>query len=526
MSASPASVRSHDPAGGMVSLAERMTSMFVVRAGLVAVVLVASMFGLAPRRGSLLVSVAFVGVSALLEMLRRATGRRGLAVIAAELLLDATYLSWVAYASGGAASPLRFLVYAHLVAVTLIASYRTGVKLAAWYSLLFLTTLYAEATGILPLRELIPAWLPGRGDAFMVPASLVLLGLWLVTLVTAALSALNERELRRRSLDLDTLAEMARDLDRSTDADDAADVLATRIAAWLGAERVLVLRGSGDGLRVVAAVPTTDPASDGRVFAPDDAVARAWRDRTPQLVRTPSPDGDPMLTSVLPDARNVSVTTMSAEGEIIGALVVEHGRRRDRIPRWTLAVLERFAAHAALVMRNATLLDEVRRMAATDGLTGIANRRTFDEALAREIARAERTGQPVTLVMLDVDHFKRLNDEHGHQAGDSVLQVVGKALSADLRPFDTAARYGGEEFAIILPGCTAEESRDVAERIRRRAGASSPIAGVTLSAGVATLPGSSRDATDLVRAADAALYEAKRAGRDRLATADAELTNA
>ncbi|MGZ4124369.1 MAG: hypothetical protein ACXVQU_02285, partial [Actinomycetota bacterium] len=250
MSASPASVRSHDPAGGMVSLAERMTSMFVVRAGLVAVVLVASMSGLAPRRGSLLVSVAFVGVSALLEMLRRATGRRGLAVIAAELLLDATYLSWVAYASGGAASPLRFLVYAHLVAVTLIASYRTGVKLAAWYSLLFLTTLYAEAAGILPLRELIPAWLPGRGDAFMVPASLVLLGLWLVTLVTAALSALNERELRRRSLDLDTLAEMARDLDRSTDADDAADVLATRIAAWLGAERVLVLRGSGDGLRV------------------------------------------------------------------------------------------------------------------------------------------------------------------------------------------------------------------------------------------------------------------------------------
>ncbi len=508
------------PPSEMVSLAERMGSLHLLRVCLSGVV-VATAFsapGLVAPRDVLGASAVFIGLSTLLEIARRLTGRRGLRLIALVLLLDAAYLSWVTYMSGGGASPLRFLLYVHLVAVTLIASHRTGLKLAAWYSMLFLATSYGEASGLLPIREAVRGWLPGHGDAFATVAAIMVSAPWFVTVVVAALSSLSERELRRRSLDLDRLAEMARELDRSGDAGDVAAVLAESVARWLADCRVLVVGSSGKVAAMVGAVPE-DAEPAGRSLAePDDVLLRAWRHRRPQLIRTLEPDTDPLLASLLPHARNVVVTPMSAEGDVVGALVVEYGR--DRIRRWTVAVLERFASHAALVIRNAMLLEKIRRMAATDGLTGIANRRTFEETLDREISRAERTDRPVTLVMLDVDLFKQLNDGHGHQVGDAVLRALGVGLRENLRPFDTAARYGGEEFAVILPGCTVEESRVVGERIRRRATSSAPIPGVTLSAGTATFPDHARDGSELVRTADAALYESKRSGRDRLTIAD------
>jgi diguanylate cyclase (GGDEF)-like protein len=514
--------------GDLVSLAERIGSLLLVRAALVVLVLETSILApaLAPIARIGPVSLAYAAGSGIVELLRRSTGRRGLSAIAITLLADAAYLSWVVYVTGGVASPLRFLVFAHLVAVTLIASHRTGLKVAAWYSLLYLATSYAEATGMLPLRETVPAWLPGHGDAFALVAPLVVSGPWVVTIATATLSALNERELRRRSLDLDRLAEMARDLDRSADLDDAAATLAAHVAAWFDGGRVLVVRRVGDAAQIVAGEPAGRVHTHADPFAPDAVLVRAWRERRPQLVGALAPDADPVATTLLPHARNVVVAPMTAEGEVIGALIAERGGRRDRIPRWTVSMLERFASHAALVIRNAALMEEVRRMAATDGLTGIANRRTFEETLGREISRAQRTGQPVTLVLLDVDHFKRLNDERGHQVGDEVLRAVGRALGDDLRPFDTAARYGGEEFAVVLPGCTVDESALVAGRIRRGAVASSPISGVTMSAGAATFPDTARDPAELVRAADTALYAAKHAGRDRLVIADPVPANA
>jgi diguanylate cyclase (GGDEF)-like protein len=503
----------------VVSIAERMGSLHLLRLCLSAVAIATALSapGVVAPRDVVMTSTAFIAVSTILEVARRATGRRGLRLIAFQLLLDGTYLSWIAYVSGGAASPLRFLPFVHLFAVTLIASQRTGLKLAAWYSLLFLATSYGEAAGLLPVRELVTTWLPGHGAAFATVAALMVAAPWFVTLVAGRLSALSERELRRRSLDLDRLAELARELDRTGDAADVASVLADSVARWLVDRRVVVVGPSGEVAAMAGAVGDgAEPA--GRSLAqPDDVLGRAWRDRRAQLVRTLSPDADPLLSSLLPGARNVVVTPMSTEGAVAGALVVEYGR--DRIRRWTVAVLERFASHAALVIRNATLLEEIRRMASTDALTGIANRRTFDETLGREISRAQRTGRPVTLVMLDVDHFKRLNDGHGHQAGDAVLRALGSGLRENLRPFDTAARYGGEEFAVILPGCTVEESSTAGERIRSRAAAAAPVPGVTLSGGTATFPDDARDASELVLVADAALYESKRSGRNRLTIA-------
>jgi two-component system cell cycle response regulator len=516
------------PSSEMVSLAERMGSLHLIRVCLSVVVLATAFTApdLVAPRDVLAVSLVFLGVTTLLEFLRRAAGRRGLRLIALVLLLDGAYLSWVAYASGGVASPMRFLVCVHLVAVTLIASHRMGLKIAAWYSLLFLATCYAESAAILPVRELVVGWLPGRGDAFGGVAPVMVSAPWLVTAVTAGLSRLSQRELRRRSDDLDRLAEMARELDRSGDANEAVKMLGESVARWLDDCRVVVMGPAGEVTAMVGEVPEgTSPV--GRSLAePDEVLARAWSERRSQLVRTLNPEADPLLASLLPDAQNVVVAPMSSEGEVVGALVVEYGRRRERIRRWTLAVIERFASHAALVLHNTMLVEEIRKLAATDGLTGIANRRTFEQALAREISRAERTGKPVTLVMLDIDHFKQLNDEHGHQAGDAVLRALATGLSENLRPFDTAARFGGEEFAVLLPTCSVQESPVAAERIRRRAVASTPIPGVTTSAGAATYPDGARDAAELVHKADAALYESKRAGRNRLTVADPSLTTA
>jgi diguanylate cyclase (GGDEF)-like protein len=203
-----------------------------------------------------------------------------------------------------------------------------------------------------------------------------------------------------------------------------------------------------------------------------------------------------------------------ADSRPLGALVVEAGgsvRHQQRL----VSGLERSAAYGALALRNASLLESVQRLAATDGLTKIANRRSFEAALERELSRATRAAEHVSLVMVDIDHFKDLNDRLGHQGGDEVLRLTAAALADECREFDTAARYGGEEFAVILPGCGPEQAHEIAERLRQaECSAPTPLK-VTASAGVATFPSHAGDAESLVRAADEALYASKRGGRDR-----------
>jgi diguanylate cyclase (GGDEF)-like protein len=162
-------------------------------------------------------------------------------------------------------------------------------------------------------------------------------------------------------------------------------------------------------------------------------------------------------------------------------------------------------------------------VAQTDGLTGIANRRAFDQALERAVRRARRTNEPLSLLLLDLDQFKALNDTAGHQAGDDVLrQFAGILAQAARRPGDVAARYGGEEFALILPSTDQHGALEVAERLRENlAAAQIPyprgIDGlVTVSMGaVAADPAIELGAERLVSAADARLYEAKKSGRNR-----------
>jgi len=186
--------------------------------------------------------------------------------------------------------------------------------------------------------------------------------------------------------------------------------------------------------------------------------------------------------------------------------------------------LEALLLALALADRNRAL----SALISLDGLTGIANRRSFDGAMSRAWDRSRRSHTALGVLMIDVDHFKRYNDTHGHQAGDEILRRVAEGVqTAVLRPDDVAARYGGEEFAIVLPLAEGEASRVVGERVRQNVRAlaipypEAPSGIVTVSVGVAsTRPAESgMTPSDLLASADAALYQAKRAGRDNVVLA-------
>ena len=168
------------------------------------------------------------------------------------------------------------------------------------------------------------------------------------------------------------------------------------------------------------------------------------------------------------------------------------------------------------------VIDGLCELSSRDPLTGLANRRQFELTLASEIDRVARAGEPALVLMIDIDHFKRVNDAHGHQAGDIVLKAVAQALAECIRPMDTVARFGGEEFAMILPNCAPSFGQAVAERIRTHVGAANievafgQDVSVTVSIGGAFAPQWVRSSALLwVERADQQLYLAKSQGRNR-----------
>ena len=170
-------------------------------------------------------------------------------------------------------------------------------------------------------------------------------------------------------------------------------------------------------------------------------------------------------------------------------------------------------------IQNARYVDRVKQLAYLDGLTGIFNRRYFEMRIVEEIDRARRFGNGMAVIMVDIDQFKRLNDEFGHLLGDEVLRQVSSIFHAQLRKIDVVCRYGGEEFAVLLSQTNAHHAFGVAEKLRRLIetwqfpGVARPV---TISAGVASLPDHGTGRDELVKAADAGLYAAKLAGRNRV----------
>ena len=211
-----------------------------------------------------------------------------------------------------------------------------------------------------------------------------------------------------------------------------------------------------------------------------------------------------------------------AQEEILGVLYIQVGRatpgEREEFLRRADAVAERLS----LALSNLKLREVLRNQSIRDPLTGLFNRRYLEESLMREIQRAARKARTITVIMLDLDHYKLFNDTFGHQAGDMLLQEIAAVFNAHVRASDLVCRYGGEEFAIILSEVDAAGARICVETLRQEIKRLSleyrgqSLSSVTVSAGIAEFPSHGQTPEDLVRAADAALYQAKREGRDRV----------
>jgi len=256
------------------------------------------------------------------------------------------------------------------------------------------------------------------------------------------------------------------------------------------------------------------------MFAPQDC----WALRQGQVYEVRNPQKS-VLCSHVKHANPYICLPMMAHGEVLALLHVYFNPEADgtkTASETQRSLLKVFTEQIALALSNLKLRDSLRQQSIRDPLTGLFNRRYLEESLALEIQRAKRNNSPFSILMIDLDHFKRFNDTHGHEAGDIVLQTLGRFLQRHIRGGDIAGRYGGEEFTLVLPGTSLELARQRAEELSAGvrtlhvdfSGAS--LGPLSISAGVATFPNHGEGAETVLQAADMALYQAKSEGRDRV----------
>jgi diguanylate cyclase (GGDEF)-like protein/PAS domain S-box-containing protein len=324
-----------------------------------------------------------------------------------------------------------------------------------------------------------------------------------------------EAELGSRALDIDAVTEATRALARSVDPATARTSVCEGARQVAGAPVAVLFepgRG-GDGLVPTASVgkslgglalELTEDSGAGLAFIRAEETFVRLGDETSEA------DREFMRRA---RARAVLWHPVIRDRAAIGVLAVAWREETAGVPLRLSAMIDLLAAEAAVAIGRADMLGQLEHLARTDSLTGLPNRRFWEQQLPRELARSGREDQPMCVAMLDLDHFKAYNDRHGHQAGDRLLSKSAGAWREALRPYDVLARYGGEEFSVILPNCRIEDALTLVDRLR-----SETADGESCSAGIAEWDGE-ESPESLVGRADAALYRAKRAGRNRTVTA-------
>jgi diguanylate cyclase (GGDEF)-like protein len=335
--------------------------------------------------------------------------------------------------------------------------------------------------------------------------TLVIAGLFIDTLVRRA--RMQAQRAAESAKLVATVADVARELARVSDSDGARNALCAAAARLARADTVVLWepgptgatleltgvsgpRPSQRSLPFVAA-----PGGAVQAFTNGQVVRDADRVGVPEYIGEPHPPHGTLWQPVTRDS-------------VPAAVLAFYWRRPAGNDETTLTLASLLATEAGVTLERVELLSRLESIARTDDLTGLPNRRAWEEELPRELLRSQRASRPLCVAMIDLDHFKEFNDERGHQAGDRFLKQAAAAWDEELRGTDFLARYGGEEFALALPGCTPEEAVEVAGRMR----AATPE-GETCSIGIACWDGV-EDAPALLGRADAALYEAKRRGRD------------
>ena len=349
---------------------------------------------------------------------------------------------------------------------------------------------------------------------------------WLMVIVSMAGAGLlldllarrtreREAEATRQARALEAVGAVAHKLALRTTTESAAPAICDAAAEVTGATGASLWEptAGGGGLEATAATEADAIGLKVLLVNGPSGVIRAFNSTKPFFVRdaAESTDVDPRMVEHF-GACSVLFQPIVRDGSPIGVLTVYWGESIGEIHEGIAEVMALLAAEASVAIERTEMLSKLEHAARTDELTGLPNRRAWDEHLERELARAKRLGKPICVAMLDLDHFKDYNDVFGHQAGDRFLKEAASAWQARTRKSDLIARYGGEEFALTLLDCGLREGAELLELLREVT-----PEGASSSVGVA-LWDCEEDAAALVARADAALYEAKRAGRDRVVT--------
>ena len=342
----------------------------------------------------------------------------------------------------------------------------------------------------------------------------------------AELKAVNE-QLEAHIGEMELLLEVAKALSGTLDLPEQLEMLGRQVCARLGvAEFTVMLVDEATHQLVVEAVAGEMPAAvRGMRFHLGEGIAGEVAAKG-QTIYTPDVAKDLRYLHYkgkLKTTGSFLSVPLRSKGRILGVMNLNRPLP-DAFDQPEVRLVEAIAAQAALAIANARLYQQTLELSYTDALTAVANRRQLFLRLEQEFSRSMRFGEPLSLLMIDLDLFKQINDRYGHTAGDGVLRGVALALRRNVRKIDIVARYGGEEFCVVLPRVGKPEALEVAEKLRHAVGAArlpgpeGPLT-VTISIGVSTLGIDSDDIAGLIEKADNALYEAKRAGRDRVALA-------
>jgi diguanylate cyclase (GGDEF)-like protein len=342
----------------------------------------------------------------------------------------------------------------------------------------------------------------------------------LTRLGPALRKALESRRLNHQARQDRSISELTNILQVSVQADEVYEAIRRYTGQlFMGTDGYIALYSASRDL--VEGVAGWGEGNAGVAFKPD----QCWALRRGRLHRfSRSSPGVQCGHSSAPDSICIPLIT---QGEVIGVLHMFEAAGsspRGKISQYdTLAGT--FAETLAFALGNFRLRETLRNQSIRDPVTGLFNRRYMEESLEQEIRRAVRASSHLTVLMLDIDHFKQFNDNFGHLSGDQILREVGRYLLTSLRGEDTACRFGGEEFAVILTGAGLDVAVDRAEKLRKGIEAvrmpihRNPPVSVTASIGLGTFPDHGRTGADLLAAADRALYEAKAAGRNRVVAA-------
>jgi diguanylate cyclase (GGDEF)-like protein len=325
-----------------------------------------------------------------------------------------------------------------------------------------------------------------------------------------------EQESHAMLMTMASVAEAMQDVSRVGDATTARSAICAAAAAIGGSDDAILFEPDGSGdLVVTAAAGASLPLGTRITLGAEPSGAAVAHTSKRSFFVSDATEHAAVSQRLCQEASLSSLhfEPVVREDESVGVLVLGWRERIFQLPHVTASGLRMLAAEAGIALDRADLLAQLEASARTDDLTGLPNRRAWEEQLPRELARAQREEAPVCVAMLDLDRFKDYNDDAGHQAGDRLLKQSAAAWSTQLRSTDMLARYGGEEFALVLPGCTLSDGQLLVERLR----AAMPD-DQTVSAGIAQWDGS-ESLELLVGRADRALYSAKKGGRDRLYTA-------